>query len=61
VGFLQRDFERDHLAEKSNRTKISIPMSFQCLRPFGPQTTKLETMIFLEIKDFGSFGKSVTH
>jgi hypothetical protein len=23
VGFLERDFERDHLAEKSNRTKIA--------------------------------------
>jgi hypothetical protein len=22
VGFLERDFERDHLAEKSNRTKM---------------------------------------
>jgi hypothetical protein len=22
VGFLKRDFERDHLAEKSNRTKM---------------------------------------
>jgi hypothetical protein len=30
VGFIERDFERDHLAEKSNRTKMGQKIHCAC-------------------------------
>jgi hypothetical protein len=32
-GFLERDFERDHLAEKSNRTKMGQKIHCAAVRP----------------------------
>jgi hypothetical protein len=42
VGFLERDFERDHLAEKSNRTKMG--KNTLCMDQFSP--FGLEIFIF---------------
>jgi hypothetical protein len=38
VGFLERDFERDHLAEKSNRTKMG--QKIHCMAEISTQNNK---------------------
>jgi hypothetical protein len=35
VGFLKRDFERDHLAEKSNRTKMGQKIHCAAVRKYA--------------------------
>jgi hypothetical protein len=38
VGFLERDFERDHLAEKSNQTKMGQKIQCEMAGRAGPKS-----------------------
>jgi hypothetical protein len=45
VGFLERDFERDHLVEKINRTKMGQKIHFALIK-FGLEHLTLKTQNF---------------
>jgi hypothetical protein len=54
VGFLERDFEQDHLAEKSNRTKMG---RFSRFSRRGTHQNSFRTITLKKMRNFKNIEK----